>query len=141
MAKKSKAARRGDSFRLRVTSVLARHGLTIEQAGQLPDSDLRRRRGIGPKMIDAIRATAGDPVLTPPLTTDGQAAGLDWAARDQRIVALERQVADLIGAVRQVQDLLRARGVDRRGHPASERVTRPLRKGDLEGSPKENRPA
>jgi hypothetical protein len=122
MAKKKRktARRRGDAFQRRMTRVLARHGLTTDQAGQLSDSDLRRHRGIGAKMIDAIRA-AGGPAPTPSVTREGQAADLAWdAARDRRIVALERQVADLVAAVRQIQDLLRVRGIDRRAHPSGE---------------------
>jgi hypothetical protein len=118
MAKKRrKAARRGDAFKLRMTRALARHGLTIDEAGRLSDADLRRRRGIGRKMIDVIRA-AGGPAPPPSPTAD--AAGTERGARDQRIAALERQVAELLEAVRQLQDLMRVRGIDRRGRAALE---------------------
>lgn len=120
MAKKRrKAARRGDAFKLRMTRALARHGLTINQAGQLSDAELRRRRGIGRKMIDVIRAAEGP---APPASPRSDAAVKETGrgARDQRIAALERQVADLVAAVKQVQDLLRVRGIDRREHPSSE---------------------
>jgi hypothetical protein len=114
--------RRGDSFRLRMTNVLARHGLTIEQAGELPDSALRRHRGVGTRMIGAIRAVVGG--AAPALTREAE------AAPDRRLAALERHVADLAGAIRDVQTLLRVRGVDRRGLSSRGQVTRPLRKGD-----------
>jgi hypothetical protein len=122
MAKKRrKAARRGDAFRLRMTRALARHGLTIDEAGQMSDAELRRRRGIGPKMIDVIRA-AGRPAPPPP--PRGDAAVTERGARDQRIATLDRQVAELFETVRQLQDLLRVRGIDRRGHAAPEESPR-----------------
>ena len=118
MAKKRrKAARRGDPFKLRMTRALARHGLTLDEAGQLSDADLRRRRGIGRKMIDVIRAARGP---APSASPTAGAAVAERAARDQRIAALERQVAELLEAVRQLQDLMRVRGIDRRGHAARE---------------------
>ena len=107
MAKKKrrKATRRGDALRLRMTRALARHGLTITQAGQLADADLRQRKGIGRIMIAVIRAAAG-PAPPPPATErDGRA---------HRIATLERQVTELLEAVTQLQDLLRVRGIDRR---------------------------
>ena len=135
MAKKRrKATRRGDAFKLRMTRALARHGLTIDQAGQLSDSDLRRRRGIGRKMIAVIRA-AGGPAPPPPRTSEAAETAT------ARIAALERQVAELLEAVKQLQDLLRARGVDRRGHQSSEQGTRTLRKGDPQDPPHADRPA
>jgi hypothetical protein len=136
MAKKSsKAARRGDAFKLRMTQTLARHGLTIDQAGRLPDADLRRRRGIGRRMIAVIRA-AGGPAPPPSPTSDTAVTGPRADARDQRIAALERQVAELLEAVRQLQDLVRARGVDRRVGSSSEQMTRTVRKGDPQEPPK-----
>ena len=136
MAKKrSKAARRGDAFKLRMTRALARHGLTIDQAGQLSDSDLRRRRGIGRKMIAVIRAAGGPAPPPPPPTSEAAVTAT------ARIAALERQVTELLEAVKQLQDLLRARGVDRRGHQASEQGTRTLRKGDPQDPPHADRPA
>jgi hypothetical protein len=119
MAKKrSKTARRGDAFKLRMTRALARHGLTINQAGRLSDADLRRRKGIGRTMIAVIRAAAG-----PPLPTSEPAmTATERGARDQRIAVLERQVAELLEAVRQLQDLLRLRGIDRRVLPSSEEL-------------------
>lgn len=116
--KRRKAARRGDAFKLRMTRALARHGLTIAEAGQLSDVDLRRRRGIGRKMIDVIRAAGGP--TPPPARMSDSAAPEKWGARDQRIAALERQVAELLEAVRQLQDLMRVRGIDRRRHASSE---------------------
>jgi hypothetical protein len=48
MAKKRrKAARRGDAFKLRMTRALARHGLTLDEAGQLSDADLRAAAASG----------------------------------------------------------------------------------------------
>ena len=118
MAKKRrKAARRGDAFKLRMTRALARHGLTLDEAGQLSDADLSRRRGIGLKMINVIRAARGP---APPPSPTADAAVTERGARDQRIAALERQVAELLEAVRQLQDLMRVRGIDRRGHAARE---------------------
>jgi hypothetical protein len=122
MAKRSKAMRRGDAFRRRMASALARHALTVDQAAKLPDSDLQRRRGIGPKMIDAIRA-AGATVTAPSVgapRADATEQAPAPATRDDRIVVLEHQVADLIAAVGQVQDLLRVRGIDRRRRASSE---------------------
>jgi hypothetical protein len=119
MAKKRSATRRGDALQRRMTNALARHELTIDQAGQLPDSDLKRRRGIGRKMIAVIRA-AGGPSAPPSPTGDGAAAQTKWGARDQRIAALERQVAELLETVRELRDLLRVRGIDRREHPSRE---------------------
>ena len=120
MAKKrSKAARRGDAFKLRITQTLARHGLTIDQAGRLSDADLRRRRGIGRKMVAVIRS-AGGPAPPPSPTSDAAVTEPRSEARDQRIAAVERQVAELLEAVKQLQDLLRARGIDRRGYASPE---------------------
>ena len=135
--KKQKAKRRGDSFQRRMASMLARHGLTIGQAGRLSDADLRRRKGIGRTMIAVIRAAAGP---APPPTRD--AAVTERGARADRIAALEHQVAELLEAVRQLQGMLRARGVDRRGYPPSEQATRRLRKGDTPEPepPREDRP-
>jgi hypothetical protein len=118
MAKKRrKAARRGDAFKLRMARALARHGLTIVEAGQLSDADLRRRRGIGRKMIDVIRAAGGP---APPPSPAADPAAIERGARDRRIAALERQVAELLEAIRQLQDLMRVRGIDRRGHAPPE---------------------
>jgi len=136
MAKKrSKAARRGDAFKRRMTQTLARHGLTIDQAGRLSDADLRRRRGIGRKMIAVIRS-AGDPAPPPSPMSNAAVTEPTSDAQDQRIAALERQVAEILEAVRQLQDLVRARGVDRRGGSSSEQVTRTQRKGDPQEPPK-----
>ena len=100
MAKKrSKAARRGDALKLRMTQTLARHGLTIDQAGRLSDADLRRRRGIGRTMIAVIRS-AGDPAAPPSPTSDAAVTEPPSDARDKRIATLERQVAELLEAVR-----------------------------------------
>ena len=118
MAKKRrKAARRGDAFKLRMTRALARHGLTIAKAGKLSDADLRRHRGIGRAMIDVVRAAGGP---APPPSPTGDAAVTERGARDRRIAALERQVAQLVEAVRQLQDLMRVRGIDRRGREGPE---------------------
>ena len=115
--KRRKAARRGDAVKLRMTRALARHGLTIAEAGQLSDADLRRHRGIGRAMIDVIRAAGGP--APPPLPTS-DAAVTERGTRNRRIAALERQVAELLEAVRQLQDLMRVRGIDRRGHAVPE---------------------
>lgn len=118
-----------------MTQTLARHGLTIDQAGRLPDADLRRRRGIGRRMIAVIRA-AGGPALPPSPTSDAAVTKPRSDARDQRIAALERQVAELLEAVRPLQDLVRARGVDRWAGSSSEQVTRTQHKGDPQEPPK-----
>ena len=86
--KKDKAKRRGDSFQRRMASMLARHGLTIDQAGRLSDADLRRRKGIGRTMIAVIRAAAGP---APPPTRD--AAVTERGARDNRIAVWIQLVA------------------------------------------------
>ena len=104
-----KAAQRGD-FTLRVTRALALHGLTIAQAGELSDADLRRRKGIGRTLIASIRAAAGPAPPSPPPVANERG----WAARDRRIATLERQMAELLEAVRQLQEALRVRGADRR---------------------------
>ena len=105
-----KAAQRGDAFTLRVTRALALHGLTIAQAGELSDADLRRRKGIGRTLIASIRAAAGPAPPSPPPVANERG----WAARDRRIATLERQMAELLETVRQLQDVLRVRGMGRR---------------------------
>ena len=45
-----------ESLAGRVKNVLARHGLTLEEARRHSDASLLRRRGIGPKILAAIRA-------------------------------------------------------------------------------------
>ena len=116
--KRRKAARRGDPVRLRMTRALARHGLTMAQAGRLSDADLRRHKGIGRALIAVIR-TARGPAPSP---SPKRAATVDAqrrAARDERIATLERHVAELLEAVRHIHDLLRVRGLDGRDHPSS----------------------
>ena len=117
MAKKRrKAARRGDASKLRMTRALARHGLTMAQAGRLSDADLRRHKGIGRALIAVIRTARGPaPSPTRAATVDAQRR----AARDERIATLERHVAELLEAVRHIHDLLRVRGLDGRDHPSS----------------------
>jgi hypothetical protein len=117
--KRRKAMRRGDAFKLRMARALARHGLTIAAAGRLSDADLRRHKGIGRTMIAVIRAAVG-PAPSPSPTRGAVARETKQRARDQRITALEGQVAELLEAVRQLQDLLRARGIDRRGYASPE---------------------
>jgi hypothetical protein len=70
-------------------------------------------------MIAVIRATAGP---APPPSPARVVAVNERArvARDQRIATLERQVTELLEAVRQLQDLLRVRGIERRAPPPSE---------------------
>jgi hypothetical protein len=116
--KRRKVARRGDAFKLRMARALARHGLTMAQAGRLSDADLRRHKGIGRTIIALIRA-AGGPAPPPSPTRAAAVNEHGRGIRDQRIATLERQVAELVDAVRQVQDLLRVRGIDRRGPPSS----------------------
>jgi hypothetical protein len=60
MAKRKKAKTVKDQERLnrRMVKLLAWHGLTLEQAGQLPDVELRRHKYIGPQILQAIRAAA-----------------------------------------------------------------------------------
>jgi transposase-like protein len=122
MAKKTrrKLTRQGDPFKLRMVRMLARHGLTMAEASRLSDADLRRHRGVGRIMIAAIRATGGP--APPPSTTRATAAenARTRAAAEQRVATLERQVAELLEAVRQLQDLLRVRGIDRRAPLSSE---------------------
>ena len=67
MAKRKKAKTMKDQERLnrRMVKLLAWHGLTLEQAGQLPDVELRRHKYIGPRILQAIRAAAGGPPSTP----------------------------------------------------------------------------
>jgi hypothetical protein len=99
--------------------MLARHGLTMAEARGLSDADLRRHRGIGRIMIAAIRATGG-PAQPPSPTRATAENARTRAAAEQRIATLERQVAELLEAVRQLQDLLRVRGIDRRAPLSSE---------------------
>jgi hypothetical protein len=86
MAKRRKAKAVKDQERLnrRMVKLLAWHGLTLEQAGQLPDAELRRHKYIGPQILEAIRAAAGGP---PPTSVEPTPHSREGEAQPQVVTA------------------------------------------------------